>query len=103
MYTGLGVPVRQGALPAVLVVVEVARRFFLWMPVRIRLARAAGRIRRPIYRIRVQDSRAPRDGKYIEEIGTYYPVAESQRDVRLFVRPAAAAAAAAAAADSVPC
>eukprot|EP01043_Picozoa_sp_COSAG02_P006546 COSAG02_NODE_187_length_30377_cov_3.636271_23_plen_247_part_00 len=53
------------------------------MPVRIRLARAAGRIRRPIYRIRVQDSKAPRDGKFIEEIGTYYPVAESQRDVRL--------------------
>ena len=50
------------------------------MPVRIRLARAAGYIRRPIYRIRVQDSKAPRDGKFIEEIGTYYPVAESQRD-----------------------
>ena len=70
---------RRGGRRALLLVEEEGEG----MPVRIRLARAAGRIRRPIYRIRVQDSRAPRDGKFIEEIGTYYPVAESQRDVRL--------------------
>ena len=28
----------------------------------------------PIYRIVVADSRSPRDGKFIEEIGTYQPV-----------------------------
>ena len=30
----------------------------------------------PFYRIVVADSRSPRDGRYIEEIGTYNPVAE---------------------------
>ena len=30
----------------------------------------------PFYRIVVADSRAPRDGKFIEEIGTYNPLAE---------------------------
>ena len=35
----------------------------------------------------VQDSKAPRDGKFIEEIGTYYPVAETKRDVSLLRRP----------------
>ena len=28
----------------------------------------------PVYRIVVADSRSPRDGKFIEEIGTYYPL-----------------------------
>ena len=50
--------------------------------VRIRLARTAGRKFHPIYRIRVQAGRAGRDGKYIEEIGTYYPITESRADVR---------------------
>ena len=40
------------------------------MAVRIRLTRM-GRKKRPFYRIVVADSRAPRDGKYIECIGTY--------------------------------
>ncbi|MGC8802942.1 MAG: 30S ribosomal protein S16 [Bacteroidales bacterium] len=42
------------------------------MPVRIRLSRQ-GRKRIPFYYIVVADSRAPRDGKYIERIGRYYP------------------------------
>lgn len=42
------------------------------MPVRIRLSRQ-GRKRIPFYHIVVADSRAPRDGKYIERIGRYYP------------------------------
>jgi small subunit ribosomal protein S16 len=42
------------------------------MPTKIRLARH-GRKARPIYHIVVADSRAPRDGKYIEKIGLYNP------------------------------
>ncbi len=45
------------------------------MPVRIRLARH-GKKARPYYHIVVADSRAPRDGRYIEQIGSYDPVAE---------------------------
>jgi small subunit ribosomal protein S16 len=42
------------------------------MPAKIRLARH-GRKARPIYHIVVADSRAPRDGKYIEKLGLYNP------------------------------
>ena len=42
------------------------------MAVKIRLKRM-GKKRHPIYRIVVADSRAPRDGRFIEEIGTYDP------------------------------
>ncbi len=43
------------------------------MAVRIRLARF-GRRHHPVYRIVVMDSRRPREGKYIDTIGTYDPV-----------------------------
>ena len=42
------------------------------MAVKMRLKRM-GKKRNPIYRIVVADSRAPRDGRFIEEIGTYDP------------------------------
>ena len=42
------------------------------MAVKIRLRRM-GQKKAPIYRIIVADSRSPRDGKCIEEIGTYDP------------------------------
>jgi len=42
------------------------------MPVKIRLARH-GRKARPFYHIVVADSRAPRDGKFIERLGSYNP------------------------------
>ena len=42
------------------------------MPVKIRLTRR-GRKKQPFYHIVVADSRAPRDGKYIEKIGMYDP------------------------------
>ena len=42
------------------------------MAVKIRLIRM-GQKKAPYYRIVVADSRAPRDGKCIEEIGTYNP------------------------------
>ncbi len=43
------------------------------MAVRIRMKRM-GRRHRPFYRICVMDARRPRDGKAIEEIGTYDPM-----------------------------
>ncbi|TQQ84627.1 30S ribosomal protein S16 [Peptacetobacter hominis] len=45
------------------------------MAVKIRLKRM-GANKKPFYRIVVADSRAPRDGKFIEEIGYYNPVVE---------------------------
>lgn len=42
------------------------------MAVKMRLKRM-GKKRNPIYRIVVADARSPRDGKFIEEIGTYDP------------------------------
>ncbi len=42
------------------------------MAVRIRLARM-GRRNHPIYRIVVMDARSPREGKYIDILGTYDP------------------------------
>ena len=43
------------------------------MAVSIRLSRG-GNKKRPYYRIVVSDSRSPRDGKYLEQIGTYNPL-----------------------------
>ncbi|AFM22153.1 MAG TPA: 30S ribosomal protein S16 [Acetomicrobium flavidum] len=45
------------------------------MVVRIRLARH-GRKKRPFYRLVVADSRSPRDGKFIEMIGSYNPLTD---------------------------
>lgn len=45
------------------------------MPVKLRLTRR-GRKGRPFYHIVAADSRAPRDGKYIEKIGTYNPMTD---------------------------
>lgn len=42
------------------------------MAVKIRLRRM-GKKKAPFYRIIVADSRSPRDGRFIEEIGTYDP------------------------------
>ena len=42
------------------------------MAVKIRLKRM-GQKKAPFYRIVVADARSPRDGKFIEEIGTYDP------------------------------
>ncbi|HLR51773.1 MAG TPA: 30S ribosomal protein S16 [Candidatus Avamphibacillus sp.] len=45
------------------------------MAVKIRMKRMGSK-RNPFYRIVVADSRSPRDGRQIEQIGTYNPVAE---------------------------
>lgn len=43
------------------------------MAISIRLSRGGAK-KRPYYRVVVADSRSPRDGKYLEQIGTYNPV-----------------------------
>ena len=45
------------------------------MAVKIRLRRMGAK-KNPFYRIVVADSRYPRDGRFIEEIGTYNPLSE---------------------------
>ncbi len=45
------------------------------MAVKIRLRRMGAK-KAPFYRIIVADSRAPRDGKFIDEIGYYNPLVE---------------------------
>ena len=42
------------------------------MAVKVRLSRAGGR-HRPFYRVVVADERAPRDGAFLELVGTYDP------------------------------
>ena len=48
------------------------------MAVKIRLKRM-GSNKKPFYRRVVADSRAPRDGRFIEEIGYYNPVSEPKQ------------------------
>ncbi len=45
------------------------------MAVKIRLRRIGAK-KAPFYRVVVADSRYPRDGRFIEKIGTYDPLAE---------------------------
>ncbi|MDZ4675821.1 MAG: 30S ribosomal protein S16 [Gemmatimonadota bacterium] len=52
------------------------------MATRIRLRRV-GRKKLPIYRIVVAEKTAPRDGSFIEIIGTYSPKAEAAQQVQL--------------------
>jgi len=44
---------------------------------RIRLRRMGGK-KAPFYRVVVADSRSPRDGRFIEEIGYYNPVSQPE-------------------------
>ncbi len=46
--------------------------------VKIRLRRMGAK-KAPYYRIVVADSRSPRDGRFIEEIGTYDPLNENEK------------------------
>ena len=45
------------------------------MAVRIRLKRIGAK-KKPFYRIVVADARAPRDGRFIEELGHYDPISK---------------------------
>ena len=52
------------------------------MAVSIRLSRGGSK-KRPYYRIVVADARSPRDGKFIEKIGTYNPLLAKDSEDRL--------------------
>ena len=53
------------------------------MSVKIRLKRFGTR-GRPFYRLVVIDSRAPRDGRAIEEVGLYHPIeGDEERQIRI--------------------
>ncbi|PHS24722.1 MAG: 30S ribosomal protein S16 [Robiginitomaculum sp.] len=54
------------------------------MAVKIRLARGGSK-KRPYYRIVIADVRAPRDGRYIEKIGTHNPLLPKDHDDRLHI------------------
>lgn len=48
------------------------------MAVHLRLTRM-GRHKRPFYRVVATDSRMPRDGRFLEVVGTYDPLKESEK------------------------
>ena len=52
------------------------------MPVRIRLSRKGAK-KRPFYRIVIADSRRSRDGKFIEQVGTYNPMLNKDNPERV--------------------
>ncbi|MCK4860616.1 MAG: 30S ribosomal protein S16, partial [Rhodobacteraceae bacterium] len=52
------------------------------MSTKIRLARGGSK-KRPFYRVVVADSRMPRDGRYIEKIGTYNPLLPKDSEERV--------------------
>lgn len=55
------------------------------MAVRLRLKRV-GRRHRPSYRVAAVDSRSPRDGRVIEELGSYNPLASDPNQQVVLVR-----------------
>lgn len=52
------------------------------MAVKLRLTRMGAK-KRPTYRIVATDSRSPRDGKYLELIGTYSPIDSEENQVKV--------------------
>ena len=52
------------------------------MAISIRLSRGGAK-KRPVYRIVVADSRAPRDGRFIEKLGTYNPLLAKDDEKRV--------------------
>ncbi|MGH7210134.1 MAG: 30S ribosomal protein S16 [Acetobacteraceae bacterium] len=52
------------------------------MSLKIRLARAGAK-KRPYYHIVVADSRAPRDGRFIERLGSYNPMLPAEHEDRV--------------------
>ena len=59
----------------------IERKEGIIMAVKIRLRRMGAK-KNPFYRIVVADSRYPRDGRFIEEIGTYDPL-KTPADVKI--------------------
>ena len=54
------------------------------MAVRIRLSRGGSK-KRPFYRVVAADQRAPRDGRFIEKLGTYNPLLPQDHEQRLVI------------------
>lgn len=54
------------------------------MSLKIRLARGGAK-KRPIYRIVVADARAPRDGRFLEKIGSYNPMLAKDSPQRVVI------------------
>jgi small subunit ribosomal protein S16 len=52
------------------------------MSLKIRLSRAGAK-KRPFYRIVIADARAPRDGRFVEKIGTFDPLKPKDDAARL--------------------
>jgi small subunit ribosomal protein S16 len=52
------------------------------MSLKIRLARAGAK-KRPYYHIVVADSRSPRDGRFIEKLGSYNPMLPAEHEERI--------------------
>ena len=55
------------------------------MSLKIRLARGGAK-KRPFYSIVVADSRSPRDGRFIERVGTYNPMLDKDHADRLVLK-----------------
>ncbi|MBX3511699.1 MAG: 30S ribosomal protein S16 [Hyphomonadaceae bacterium] len=55
------------------------------MSLKIRLARGGAK-KRPFYSIVVADSRSPRDGRFIEKVGTYNPILKSDDPNRVTLK-----------------
>lgn len=55
------------------------------MATKIRLARGGSK-KRPHYRLVVADSKSPRDGRFIEQVGTYNPMLPKGSDTRVFLK-----------------
>jgi small subunit ribosomal protein S16 len=55
------------------------------MSVKIRLARGGAK-KRPFYSIVVADSRSPRDGAFIEKVGTYNPMLPAEHAERIMLK-----------------
>jgi small subunit ribosomal protein S16 len=52
------------------------------MSLKIRLARAGAK-KRPYYHIVIADSRSPRDGRFIERVGSYNPMLPAEHEDRV--------------------
>jgi small subunit ribosomal protein S16 len=56
------------------------------MGLKIRLARAGAK-KRPYYHIVIADSRSPRDGRFIERVGSYNPMLPAEHADRVRLQP----------------
>ncbi|HIB22754.1 MAG TPA: 30S ribosomal protein S16, partial [Rhodospirillales bacterium] len=55
------------------------------MALKIRLSRGGAK-KQPFYRIVVADSRSPRDGRFIERLGTYNPMVAKDSENRITLK-----------------